>query len=360
MNRDLPFYVALAASPGIGPVRFKVLLTHFKTAETVWKLQEQTLEKALPKDAFAKFLAFRKSIEPEIYLEKILSKDIKILNIEDKNYPKFLKEIFDPPPVLYVLGDLIESSKMLGVVGTRRITNYGKQVTESLVEALVSHGFIIISGLARGVDAFAHKVTVETGGKTIAVLGGGVDMIYPSENIPLAKKIVETGGAVISEFPLGMNPVPGNFPARNRIISGLSLGVLVTEAGEDSGSLITAGLALEQGREVFAVPGPIYSKLSGGPAKLIKQGAKLVTSVDDILDELNISAQGSVSRDQKEIKGDSEEETLIINLLKEGPAHVDEIIRKSKIPPAEIGSILSMMELKGRIKTFSSGVFSLD
>jgi DNA processing protein len=359
MNRDLPFYVALAASPGIGPARFKVLLSHFKTAESVWNLPEKTLEKVLPKDVFGKFIAFRKAFDPENYLEKILSKNIQITISGDKNYPKLLKEIFDPPPVLYIKGELPKSEKTIGVVGTRKITVYGKQVTESLVRGLVNNGFVIVSGLARGVDSFAHKVTVENGGKTIAVLGGGLDLIYPPENVPLANKIVETGGAVLSEFPLGMNPVPGNFPARNRIISGLSLGILVTEAGEDSGSLITAGQALEQGREVFAVPGPIYSKLSVGPARLIKDGAKLVTSVEDILEELNLDVKFKTA-DIRDIQGETQEEQVIIDLLKEGPVHVDELARKSRISSAVLGSILSMMEIRGKIKALSSGIYSLN
>jgi len=239
------------------------------------------------------------------------------------------------------------------------MTGYGREVSEVLVRDLVAASFTIVSGLALGVDSHAHRVAVGNSGKTIAVLGGGVDRVYPRENEALAKEIEGGYGAVISEFPLGMDPRPGNFPARNRIISGLSLGVLVTEAGEDSGSLITAGLAGEQGREVFAVPGPIYSKFSAGPSSLIKQGAKLVTNVNDILEELNLEMRMKNS-ESKEIKGDSEEEQKIIDLLESGVVHIDEIARASGFPTAKIGSLISLMEIKGKVKSQGAGNFSLN
>ena len=387
MNKDLPYYVALAGVPGIGPRRFKVLLKHFKRAENVWKAPEKVLEKILTPSLFQQFTDYRKSFDVESYFSKISKQNIGLITIEDKSYPKPLKEIADPPPVLYVRGELeteTESgselkslsqsqTKCIAVVGTRKMTNYGREVTEILVRDLVAAGFTIVSGLARGVDSYAHRVTVGNNGKTIAVLGGGVDVVYPPENAALAAEIADGNGAVISEFPLGMAAVPGNFPARNRIISGLSLGVLVTEAGEDSGSLITAGLAGEQGREVFAVPGPIYSNLSKGPAELIKQGAKLVMNVNDILDELNLAFAPSSGRGEcrmqnselkqesgQEIKGDTEEEQKILDLLRNGPVHIDEIARSSKLPAAKVGSLLSLMEIKGKIKSLGSGNYSLN
>jgi len=280
MSKDLPYFIALAAVPGIGPSRFKILLKHFKTAESFWTGPEKTLEKILTPNLFQQFLGFKKSFDIDEYIKRISDLGVKVITIEDRQYPKLLKEIADPPPVLYVKGEIPRNERSIGVVGTRKMTSYGREVTEILVRDLVAAGFTIISGLARGVDSHSHRVTVGNRGKTIAVLGGGLDVIYPPENAALAEEIANGNGAVISEFPLGMAPVPGNFPARNRIISGLSLGILVTEAGEDSGSLITAGLAGEQGREVFAVPGPIYSTLAKGPAELIKQGAKLVMNVE--------------------------------------------------------------------------------
>ncbi len=359
-KRDLPYYIALAAAPGIGPVRFKLLLTHFKSAEVIWRADETTLKKILTPALFNQFTKFRKSFDIERYFDKLSKLNIKVITLDDDNYPKLLKEISDAPPVLYVRGGIPKSERAIGVVGTRKMTSYGREVTEILVRDLVAAGFTVVSGLARGVDSHAARVTIGNEGKTIAVLGGGVDRIYPSENKALAEEIVNGKGAVLSEFPVGMDSVPGNFPARNRIISGLSLGVLVTEAGEDSGSLITAGLAGEQGREVFAVPGPIYSKLAKGPAVLIKQGAKLVMNIEDILEELQVSDQRLVTSGQGEIKGDSAEEQAILNLLQEGPVHIDEIARVSKLSAAKVGSILSLMEIKGKIRSLGSGNYSLN
>jgi DNA processing protein len=361
MNKDLPYYVALAGVPGIGPRRFKVLLKHFKRAENVWKAPHKILEKILTPSLFQQFTNYRKSFDVEGYFSKISKQGIGLVTIGDESYPKLLKEIADPPPVLYVRGEVkdLSNERNIAVVGTRKMTAYGREVTEVLVRDLVAAGFTIVSGLARGVDSYAHRVTVGNSGKTIAVLGGGIDVIYPPENAALAAEIADGHGAVISEFPLGMDAVPGNFPARNRIISGLSLGVLVTEAAGDSGSLITAGLAGEQGREVFAVPGPIYSNLAQGPAELIKQGAKLVMNVNDILEELNVMVQGAGDRGQEEVKGDTEEEQKIIDLLRGGSVHVDEITRAAKLPAAKAGSLLSLMEIKGKIKSLGSGAYSL-
>ncbi|HEX7456209.1 MAG TPA: DNA-processing protein DprA [Candidatus Nanoarchaeia archaeon] len=365
MKSDLPFYIALAAAPGVGPVRFKVLLKHFKKAENVWKADEKTLEKILTPALFKQFVQFRKSFDIESYFYKIGKLNIKVITLDDENYPKLLKEIPDAPPVLYVKGELpsgLESElkpRTIAVVGARKMTSYGKEVTEILVRDLVAAGFIVVSGLARGVDSYSHRVTIGNGGKTIAVLGGGVDVIYPQENAALAAEIADGHGAVISEFPIGMQSIPGNFPARNRIISGLSLGVLVTEAGGESGSLITAGCAGEQGREVFAVAGPMYSKLAKGPAQLIKQGAKLVMNVEDILEELQLEL-GVKSQVSSEVKADSAEEQIILDLIIDGPVHIDEITRVSKLPASKVGSILSLMEIKGLVKSLGSGSYFLN
>ncbi|MEX0621424.1 MAG: DNA-processing protein DprA [Candidatus Woykebacteria bacterium] len=360
MVKDSPYYIALAAAPGIGPVRFQVLLKHFKSAETIWKADEKTLKEILTPKLFEQFTEFRKSFDIQRYLDKISKLNIIVITLNDKNYPKLLKEISDAPPVLYIRGQLPDEKRVIAVVGTRKITNYGREVTEILVRDLVNIGFTIVSGLARGVDSHSHRVTIGNSGKTIAVLGGGLDRVYPAENRALADEIAKGNGAVISEFPVGMDSVPGNFPARNRIISGLSLGVLVTEAGEDSGSLITAGLAGEQGREVFAVAGPMYSKLAKGPAALIKQGAKLVMNIEDILEELQISGQEPETRDQEGIKGDSEDEQKILYLMGDEPAHIDQIARHTKLSASKAGSILSLMEIKGKIRSLGGGNYSLN
>ncbi len=307
---------------------------------------------------FSSFIEFRKRAEPEKIVENIFKKKISLLILPDKDYPERLKQIFDPPPVLYVRGKILPEDKFaIAVVGTRKITNYGKEVTELLVKELSSVGLTIVSGLARGVDSLSHKTALESKTRTIAVLGSGVDQIYPPQNEGLAKEIAENG-AVISEYPPGMIALPGNFPARNRIISGLSLGVLVTEAGVDSGSLITAGLALEQNREVFAVPGPIYSQLSKGPSSLIKQGAKLVTTAEDVLEELNI--KGKINKLNKEIIGENKEEILLIKLLENEEKHIDQLIRESKFTTEKLNSLLMTMEISGKIKNLGGGNYSLN
>lgn len=356
--RDRPFYVALSAAAGIGPARFRLLTSHFKTAEKVWYLPEKDLREILGQKISDSFLAFRKVTDPIKFVEDIERRGIKILLDFDKDYPKLLKEIDNYPPVIFFEGELKSFVRTIAVVGSRKVTSYGKDVTEKFVTDLVKNGFTIVSGLARGVDSIAAKTALKEGGRTVAVLGGGLSRIYPPENIPLAKEITRSG-TLFSEYAPDITSTPGNFPARNRIISGLSLGVLVTEAGEESGSLITAGLAAEQGRDVFAVPGPIYSKLAHGPAKLIKEGAKLVISVEDILEELNLGKGSYSKRENFEIKGDTPEEQVLIDLLINEPSHVDQLIVKSNLTSSRVSSLLSILELKGKIRSLGNGNFSL-
>ena len=268
------YLLALHSTLGLGPIRLKAILDHFKDPKLAWEAQSAQI---------------RKNLEPENYAEAIKDQGISWFTIYDEDYPLLLKEIYDPPVVLYYKGEITpQDQSAIAVVGTRRMTSYGKAVTEQFTKDLVARGLTIVSGLARGVDSEAHWTALRAGGRTIAVLGGGLNKIYPPENRNLAEEIVKGHGALVSEFPPNSLPLPGNFPARNRIISGLSLAVLVTEAAEDSGSLITARLALEQGREVFAVPGPITSSLSKGPIDLIKAGARPVTNADEILEDLGI------------------------------------------------------------------------
>ena len=284
---DKPYWLAFNCFDGIGPLRFKLLLEYFGTAKAAWEAEKQELVKiGLGQSLVENFCLFRQSFDILGYLERIKKAKVYVLTLKDEEYPKLLKEIQTAPPVLYIKSKNTEIIRRsyhnlcMAVVGTRKITSYGRQVTEALVSDLVAHGLTIVSGMAKGVDSLSHKTAIENGGLTIAVLGSGVDVIYPPENRKLWEEISENG-AVVSEFPLGYPAVPGNFPARNRIISGLSLGVLVTEAAEDSGALITASCAAEQGREVFSVPGPITSPLSKGTAELIKKGAKLVYNVNE-------------------------------------------------------------------------------
>lgn len=283
--------------------------------------------------------------------------EIKKISIEDKNYPKLLKEIPNPPEVLYIKGEILPEELCFGVVGTRRFSPYGKQVALEIAGDLAEAGLTIVSGLAPGIDTFSHQATIESGKRTIAVLGTGIDekSIYPQSNVKLARKIIESGGCLVSEYSPGTPGLKQNFPERNRIISGLSLGVLVIEAKEKSGALITANEAFKQRREVFAVPGSIYSSNSRGPHILLKKGAKLVVRAEDILKELNLPGKEK----RKEIKGETEEEELILRMLREEALDIDKIIEKTKLPPATVNSLLAILEIKGKIRNLGGGVFSL-
>ncbi len=290
-----------------------------------------------------------------MYIKSIEDNGIKWLTIFDDNYPTLLKQIYDPPFVLYYKGSLdCLTKKCIAVVGTRKITGYGKVITEQFTKDLSNAGLTIVSGLARGVDSCAHWAALRNESLTAAVLGGGLNKIFPPENERLALEIASAGGVVLSEFPPDYPSMPGNFPARNRIISGLSLGVLVTEAAEDSGSLITVRLAIEQGREVFAIPGPITSSLSFGPIELIKTGAIPVVSAEEILENLGINKATSL----KVISGDlSEEEKKIMEVLENESLHIDEIGRILNFDSAKISGLLLKMEITGLVQNLGSGIY---
>jgi len=358
MHKDLAYWIALSHIREITPRIFEKLLEKLGTAEKIWKTKEKDLE-ALDPNLTPKIIDLRKRIDPKKLLSDLLKKGIKILTIGDKDYPKLLKEIADPPFLLYIKGEIKSQDDFsLAVVGSRRPTSYGREVTESLTRALVFEGFTVVSGMARGIDSVAHKTVLEAGGRTIAVLGSGIDVIYPPENEKLYEEIAQNG-AVVSEFPPGTQPVPYNFPQRNRIIAGLSLGVLVTEAAEKSGALITAGFAGEAGREVFAVPGPIYSKLSAGTSGLIKDGAKLVYKVQDILEELGLEQKVLENLRDTKVGPDSGEMKMILQLLQDEPKHVDEIIKETRLSASKVSSTLSMMELSGFVKNLGGGVWKI-
>lgn len=354
------YWLAFSAfNQGIGPVRFKLIVDYFGSAENAYKASEKELRAVgLPEKILLSFLSFRQRFDLEKYLKELAKKEVSFLTLKDKEYPELLKQISDPPYVLYIKGKLLpEDNLAIAVVGTRKITSYGRQVTEKIAGDLSVNGLTIVSGLARGVDTCAHVSALTYGGRTIAVLGCGVDVIYPAENVRLYHEIVNGHGAILSEFPLGMITARGTFPARNRIISGLSLGVVVTEGAEDSGSLITAGYAAEQGREVFAVPGPITSSLSKGPADLIKKGAKLVYDVKDILEELNIK-QKTLAVKAKEILPESKEEGIILELLKNESLHIDELAKRAGMEISKLTSLLTMMEIKGKIRNLGNMTYS--
>ncbi len=287
-----------------------------------------------------------------------MDRDIKTISIEDDNYPKLLKKIKDPPKVLYFIGEIKASENCFAIVGTRRYSSYGKQVALEIAGDLAEASLSIVSGLAPGIDTFSHQAVVERQRRTIAVLGTGLDekSVYPKSNLDLAKKIIETGGCLISEYPPGTRGTKFTFPQRNRIISGLSLGTLVIEAKIKSGALITANDAFSQKRKVFAIPGPIYSSNSKGPNILIKRGAKLVESANDILQELNLPLK---SKESSYLEGQNEEENLILKALKEEALYIDKIIEITKLPAATIASTLAILEIKGGVKNLGNNIYAL-
>lgn len=287
-----------------------------------------------------------------------MTEQIKTVSIEDKNYPALLKKISNPPKIIYVKGELSENDLCFGVVGTRRFSYYGKEVSSEIAGDLAEAGLTIVSGLAPGIDTFSHLAALNRNGRTIAVLGTGLDekSIYPRSNLKLAREIIEKGGALISEYPAGTRGAHFTFPQRNRIIAGLSLGILVVEGKIKSGSLITANWAFSQKRKVFAVPGPIYSSNSQGPNYLIKKGAKLVDSAEDILQELNLS----VKNRKKVLKTDNQEEELIFKILSEGALNVDEIIEKTKLPVQLVNKTLISLEIKNKVKNLGGNIYAVN
>lgn len=357
--KNKPYWIAFNVFEGIGPLRFKLLLDYFGSAKKAWEASQSDLLKiGLGDKLTEKFLKFRHEFDIQVYLRKLREKEIGVLTLKDKEYPKLLREIPAAPPLIYVKGEIKpQDGRAMAVVGTRKVTAYGREVTQVLTRDLVKQGLAIVSGMARGVDSIAHQTALEANGRTIAVLGCGVDLIYPPENKGLYQEISKNG-AVVSEVPLSKYVTRGVFPARNRIISGLSLGVLVTEGARDSGSLITASFAGEQGREVFAVPGPITSAFSQGPANLIKKGAKLVYNVKDILEELKIGYKEKGIGDSQ-IKGESKEEAMILEILGKENLHIDEMVRKTGWPSSRVGSVLSLMEVKGMVKNFGGMVYGI-
>ncbi|MBU4369360.1 DNA-processing protein DprA [Patescibacteria group bacterium] len=277
------------------------------------------------------------------------------ITIKDENFPELLKKIPNPPQQLYFEGTLNKTEKYpLAVVGTRKVSSYGKQVTEYFIKTLAQSGLTIISGLALGIDGLAHQTTLDVGGRTIAVLGSGFNNIFPTVHKKLFQKIIESGGAVISEYPPETPAYKGNFPARNRIISGLSIGVLVIEAPKKSGALITAEQAIKQKRKVFVVPGRIYDRNSAGTNQLIKQGVQAVTNPQDILKSLKIKS--SFAKKQR-INNLSEQEKLLLKFLSENPIHIDELTKKTKMKTNEIISCLTIMEINGVIKDMGGGKY---
>lgn len=359
MNREIAYWVATSAIAGVGTVTFNFLLNHFKTLKRFWDADEVEILKLKRVDSKTKesIITFRKNIDPKIFLAKVYEQGIKVVTTADRLYPANLRQIAACPPVLYFKGELLpEDDLAVAVVGSRAASIYGRQVTGKLVFDLSKQGLTIVSGLARGIDSVAHRCALDAGGRTIAVLGCGLDQVYPPQNKGLADEITKHG-AVVSEFPLGFPPVQSNFAARNRIISGLSLGVLITEADVNSGTLITAGHAAEQGRDVFAVPGPITVQNAQGVNKLIKEGVHPVTEVADVLEVLGIGKEEKKIRLTNQIRPKDQEQKRILELLDGEAKHIDFIVREVKLPIEKVSSELSLMEISGYVKNYGSGVW---
>jgi len=358
-NKDIEYWVGFNAIPGIGRVKFNQLETYFGSLEDAWKAPLSELEHAgLDRKSARNINELRPRISPEAEMEKLDHYGIDVVNWHSSGYPPRLKEIYDYPPLLYIRGSITDEDEWcLAVVGTRRPTIYGRQVTEEIVTELARSRITIVSGLARGIDSIAHKSALEAGGRSIAIMGGGLDSIYPAENVNLAHSVIKNG-ALLSEYHAGTKSRPENFPRSNRIMSGISLGVLVIEADKASGALITVHLALEQNREVFAIPGSILSPASRGTNQLIKEGAKLVRDPGDILEELNLTAVAE-QLEMKEIIPSSETEAILIKKLGAEPVHIDEICRSSGLSMSTVSSTLAMMELKGMVRQVGAMNYSL-
>jgi len=337
--------------PGIGPARLKKLLDYFGDAEKAWHAAPLDLARAgLDRKSLQSLLASRDRLDLDAELRRIAAAGVQVLTLQDEAYPRLLRQINLPPPVLYVRGSYLPADEWaVAVVGTRHIKTYGREVTRYLAGDLARNHLTIVSGLALGIDTEAHRAALDAGGRTIAVLGSGLDVIYPYENSALARDIVASG-ALISEYPLGTRPDRGNFPPRNRIISGLSLGTLVTQAGEGSGALITAYYALEQGREVFSVPGSVLDRGCSGTNRLIQQGeAKLVVRAADVLEELNLTMVSEQAQVRAVVPENATEASLLLHLSAE-PLHVDDLGRAVGLPIAQVSGALALMELKGLVR----------
>lgn len=368
MHDSIKYWVWLSSIPGIGARKCSQLLEHFEEPERIWRAESDELKKLTFLDRINVNNILDKKYKNGVtkHLENLYKYDVKAVTIKDGSYPYYLKNTYDPPAVLYVRGKLKKDEKTVAVVGSRKATAYGLSIAEKLAYDLSKCGLAVISGMARGIDSYAHKGALKAGGRTIAVLGCGPDVIYPSENGTLMKDII-VSGAVVSEYLPGFPPVPGNFPARNRIISGISLGVVVVEANEDSGSLITADFAVEQGREVFAIPGNVSSRNSVGTNRLIKEGARVVTGIEDILEELNIKentyiSDGFIKNNVKgtvSLKGLDRDERKIIEYLKAAPLQIDNLAKESGLSVSMLSAVLVFLEMKGLIEQMPGKIFKL-
>ena len=372
MNYDIfKYWIALKSIAGVGNITFPALVDEFGSLPAIFAAPVSKLSETpgISQNIATAISGFKGWDKVKVELEFLSKNDINIITYQDELYPVKLMNIYDRPPFLYVRGNLNKDDTNIAIVGSRLASTYGKYITERISRELALKGLSIVSGMARGIDSVAHRGALTAHGRTIAVLGSGLDVIYPPENKKLYADIIQNG-AVISEFPLGTPPRSANFPTRNRIISGMSYGVVIVEAGEKSGSLITARLALEQGREVFAVPGSIDAAGSRGTNKLIKQGAKLIENTDDILEEIlpqfertivlkphSIANSEAIAAKSSEIFSAIDQK--IIDFISGSRVHIDDLISSTGLSSADILSALTTLELKGMVRQYPGKFFSL-
>ncbi|MDQ3412595.1 MAG: DNA-processing protein DprA [Chloroflexota bacterium] len=350
MADDPKYWAGFHRVPYVGPTRIDRLLRRFGTLERAWSAAPAELRAVLDERSVESLLKTRSSLGLDAEMDRYKRAGIAVVTRVDAVYPRLLAEISAPPPVLYVRGNLLERDEVaVAIVGTRRATGYGREVTNRLATDLAAAGITIVSGLARGVDAVAHQAALRAGGRTIAVLGSGPDVIYPPEHHNLAEEII-ANGAVLSDYPPGRKPDGPNFPARNRIISGLSLGVVIAEAPVRSGALITADFAADQSREVFVVPGSILSASGAGGLRLLRDGARLVTSAEDILEDLKLLGSQQRTAVQQPLPFESEPERRLHALLTGDGQHIDDLAAALNLPIGEVSGLLLTMELKGLVR----------
>lgn len=355
---DLKYWVAFNRIRRLGPIRLRQIEARFGDLSLAWKASQSDLTSVgLDKSIVREIVSSRPEIDPDSEMEALETAGIDVICLRSPEYPARLAEIYDPPPVLYIRGKLEPGDeRSVAVVGTRASSGYGLEMATRLAGGLAANGVTVVSGLAVGIDAAAHRASLDAGGRTIAGVGSGLDQVYPAKHADLARKIAESG-AVISEYPPGVRPHARNFPRRNRILSGLTLGTLVVEAGFRSGALLTVTHALEQNREVFAVPGSTLSERSKGTNWLIQQGAKLVLDVEDILEELNIAGLGAQLGLSAPTPDPGTVESELLNMLRTEPVHMDEITRRSGEPSSVVSATLTMLELGGLVRQAGSMLY---
>lgn len=366
LTQDIKYWVWISLLKKINPSTQKRLIDYCGSPEALWNLDRQDLMEIpfIKPNILKQLLDKDTRASTDIIIEKMLQNNIRILTIYDDNYPLGLRHIYDAPVVLYVKGTIFSDEIIIGIVGSRHATRYGKDLAKRIGFELARNKVTVISGMARGIDTYSHLGAIEGRGRTIAVLGCGLDIVYPPENIEIMKEI-EQRGALVSEYPPGEEPKPYNFPPRNRIISGASIGVIVVEAGEKSGSLITTNYALEQGREVFAVPGSVLSPNSVGTNRLIREGAKIVTCMEDIFEELKIYFNDNENNTQQKgvnaiINSLKDEERIIGTVLGNNELHIDKIKEKTNIEIGRLNSLLVIMEMRGIVEQLPGKVYRIN